>query len=174
MVRFIYLGAQRLHVDAFVLPKLTKIIDLHVEALCKHCLRVLRMHFSLIFTRHEGKNANFVECNASDAGFNSHSMPSLVSLSSSSYSSDSALSPSSSASQSLALRSLSPSSAYRFHQSHCDSNALGYHVLWVADGICVTASAVSATAGCYVKLVYLITLILYYLTRGTFLLLMSC
>ena len=121
-----------------------------------HCLRVLRMHFSLIFTRHEGQNANFVECNASDADFNSHSMPSLVSLSSSSYSSDSALSQSSSASQSSALRSLSPSSAFRFHQSHCDSNALGYHMLWVAGGICVTASAVTATAGCYVTFLTLL------------------
>ena len=110
------------------------------------------MHFSLIFTRHECQNANLVEYNASDADFNSHSMPSLVSLSSSSYSSDSALSPSSSASQSSALRSLSPSSAFRFHQSDCDSNALGYHMLWVAGGNCVTASAVTATAGWYVTL----------------------
>ena len=152
MFCFIYSGAQSGHAAAFVLPKLTKIIDLHVESLCKHCLRVLRIHVSLIFTRHEGQHANFVECNASDADFNSHSMPSLVSLSSSSYSSDSALSPSSSASQSSALRSLSPSSAFRFHQSHCDSNALGYHMLWVAGGNCVTASAVTATAGCYVTL----------------------
>ena len=135
-------------------PKLTKIIDLHDESFCKHCVRVLRMRFSLIFTRHEGQNANFVECNASDADFNSHSIPSLVSLSSSSYSSDSALSPSSSASQSSALRSLSPSSAFRFHQSHCDSNALGYHMLWVAGGNCVTASAATATAGCYVIIYY--------------------
>ena len=139
---------------AFVLPNLTNIIDLHVEPLCKHCLRVLRMHFSLIFMKHDGQNTNFVECNASDAEFNSHSMPSLVSLSSSSYSSDSALSQSSSASQSSALRSLSPSSAFRFHQSHCDSNALGYHMLWVAGGNCVTASAATATAGCYVIIYY--------------------
>ena len=109
----------------------------------------------------KAKNANFVECNASDADFNSHSMPSLVSLSSSSYSSDSALSPSSSASQSSALRSLSPSSAFRFHQSHCDSNALGYHMLWVAGGNCVTASAVTATAECYVNLLYFTYLLIY-------------
>ena len=49
MLCFIYSGAQSGHVVAVVLPKLTKIIDLHVEPLCKHCLRVLRMHFSLIF-----------------------------------------------------------------------------------------------------------------------------
>ena len=48
MFCFIYFGAQSGHVAAFVLPKLTKIIDLHVESLCKHCLRVLRRHFSLI------------------------------------------------------------------------------------------------------------------------------
>ena len=129
MFCFMYSGARSGHVAAVVLLKMTKIIDLHVDSLCTHCLRVFRMQFSLIFTRHEGQHANFVECNASDAGFNSHSMPSLVSLSSSSYSSDSARSPSSSASQSSALRSLTPSAAFRFHQSNCDSNALGCHML---------------------------------------------
>ena len=58
---YAYSGAQSGHVAAFVLPKLTKIIDLHVESLRKHCLRVLRRHVSLIFTRHECQNANFVE-----------------------------------------------------------------------------------------------------------------
>ena len=44
-----------------------------------------------------------------------------------------------------------------FHQSHWDTIAVGYSMLWVAGGNCVTASAVTATAACFVTLLTLIT-----------------
>ena len=55
----------------------------------------------------------------------------------------------------------------RRHQSHCDSNALAYIMLWVAGGICVTASAVTATAATTCDFTYF-TYLLYLLTYFTY------